>query len=148
MKKLIFLFLVSTTCFSQIKKVETEKSIDIGKIGAMGQTWIECTKSGNTYTFLYQDLKYQQITEYKSFSFEDVDNAFDNLYETMLNGLENKPNEDIMLELPNDIIWLKFKKSFGKTTVEFWHAVNKNSDVLGYSVWMDKKRLAKVFGKN
>lgn len=148
MRNLTLLILLFTSIsYSQITQVKTSKSELIGKIGVIGETWLECNKNGNTYTFTYKDMKFQHLTEYKSFSFEDVDNAFDNLYNTILSGLESKPEDDITLELPNDIVWLKFKKTMGVISVEFWHSVNKNADIIGVSTWMNKKKLAKLFGK-
>ena len=146
---ILFTVCLSFNLFSQISVVETKKeeTENIGKIGAIDETWIEVTKDSNTYTFYYKDMKFEKSNEYKSFSFEDIDNAFDSLYNMMLEGIKNKLNEDVMIELPNDIIWLHFDRSMGQSYVEFRHAVNKDTDVIGVSTWMNQKKLMKVFGK-
>lgn len=143
---LIIILCVSFNSFSQIKKVKTEKSETIGKIAPMGQTHIECSKSGDTYTFIYSDIKFQQITDFKSFSFKDIDNAFDNLYQTIMDGMKNPPKEDIRLELPNDMIFLHFEKNLGVTSFQFLHCPGKNPEIIGMSVYLTKKKVRKLFG--
>lgn len=149
MKKTLLLFIliaITLTGFSQIKKIKPAENILIGKIAPMGGLQIECIKSGDTYTFTYRDVKYTQIVELKSFEFKDVDNAFEDLYKMIIDGLENPPKEDIMLELPNDIIWLSFTKAMGIANFRFGHSVSK-SDAIGFSGWLTEKKVNKLFGK-
>ncbi|WP_051364391.1 hypothetical protein [Flavobacterium limnosediminis] len=138
---------INAISYSQIKTVETEKLIEIGKVGALGSksVWIE--KSENKYLFSYNDIKFQQITNIKSFAFQNLDNDFEKLYDKIMNGFNEIPSEDIMLELPNDIIWLHYEKNMGIISFQFRHAVNKNSEVIGFSQFMTKKQIAKLFGK-
>lgn len=139
--------LISSMSFGQIKKVETEPSELIGKIGSIGETWLKLEKSGDVYTFTYKDMKYTQLTDFKSFSFIDEDNAFEDLYNIILKGLDEVPSEPIMLEIPNGYLWLEFGKTLGKPFVTFSHSVGKSGDVIGKSTWMNRKKLDKVFGK-
>lgn len=154
MKKLLPLILIAVcmtfNSFGQINVVETEKSEEtvlIGKIGGIGETWIECTKTGNTYTFKYKDMKFEQVVDYKSFSFDDIDGAFDAIYNMMNDGIDNPPEEDVIIELPESFIFLHFGRTRGQSYVEIRHAVTKNTDVFGVTTWMNKKKLKKVFGK-
>ena len=146
----ILLLLTTAVSFSQINVVETKESEEpvlIGKIGGIDEIWIECTKVNNTYTFMYKDMNFEEKDEYKSFSFDDVDGAFDGLYKLMVDGIDNQPEKDMMIELPESFIWLHFDRKMGQSFVEFKHALDKNATVLGVSTWMNKKKLKTVFGK-
>ncbi len=148
MKKLplLLLFLTTTLSFAQIKIAE-EKTILIGEIAPMGNLHIKCEKEDQYYKFTYSDTKYSAIDVYKSFAFNDENNAFNNLYETMLEGLSNPPSEDIKLELPDSFIWLKFQKAFGIGNVMILHDVHKNGEVVGSTIWLTKRKLKTLFGK-
>ena len=87
-------------CLGQIKFVNSDESETIGKIAPIGQTLVECSRSGNIYTFTYKDVKYTTIDIYESFSFEDVNNAFDSLYDIIMKGLKEKRKNNIVVELP------------------------------------------------
>jgi hypothetical protein len=143
---LLLIILVSTFSFSQITKIETQKAELIGKIGALGEVWIKCEKKGDRYTFTYQDNKFKQLKEYKSFSFVDEDNAFENLYKIIMKGFEEIPKEDIMLELPNDVIFLNYSKNFDVISLKITHAINHSPDIR-HTVYITKKEVKKIFGK-
>ncbi len=137
---------ITTSAFSQIKQVKDVKPTTIGKIGSFGKISIDCTKLGDEYTFTYNNIKFQHIDDYKSFSFKDKDDAFNSLYEIIMKGLKDPPKEDIKLKLPNDIVYLHFIKSFGVANFQFIHHVNK-SNVIGVSCWLTKKKVMRLFGK-
>jgi len=150
MKKLTLLVMlvVTATSFAQLKKVETVKSEEIGKVGPFGMPkTIDCTKMGNKYTFEYKDMQFPDMNDYKKFSFEDVENTFEDLYKTIMDGFETMPKEDITLELPNYIISLKFTKAIGMTSVAFFSAPKTNTSLIGYSSPLTKKQVEKLFGK-
>lgn len=151
MKKLLLLFslIFCVSVNAQISVVKTEKPIMIGKIAPMGQLNISIEKyeSDNEYLITYRDVKFTKIIEYKSFTFKDKDNAFENLYQLIIDGLQNLPEENITLDLPNDIVYLKFEKFLGTPVVSFYTAVNK-SDVIGVSGQYTKKQIDKIFGKS
>ena len=138
----ILTFFVSISLTGQVKKITKEDVSTIGKIGRN----IEITKTGNEYTITYNDINFT-IDEYKSFSFKDLDNDFENLYKMISEGFETPPKDPIKIELPNDIIWLKFKKSLGTVNLQIDHAVDKNENVIGTSIFMTKRRVRKLFGK-
>lgn len=151
MKKIIFiaLLLVSAVSFGQLKKVETVKPEVIGKAQQLGAPLeAECTKSGNVYTIRYKDSQFKTLEEYREFSFEDVDNTFEDLYATIEEGFKTMPKEPIMLELPNHFIWLSFEKFFGASVLRISSSTNKtgNSQVF-ISNQMAKKQVEKLFGK-
>ncbi|WP_116788069.1 hypothetical protein [Flavobacterium psychrotrophum] len=150
MKKftLFVVLLVSSVSFAQLKKVDVVKAEPIGKVGgALGTPKsIECTKTGNTYTFEYRDMKLTSIEAYKEFSFDDVDNTFEDLYKTIIDGFENTPKEDVVLSLPNYIITLDYTKALGIVNLNMYITL-KNTDVTGLTAALSKKQVDKLFGK-
>lgn len=142
----VFQFLPIADSKGQIKKLEEAPKQSIGKVGSAGATWIEMIKIGDSYSVIYQDVTYQQLTEFKSFTFKDIDNAFEEFYKIISEGFNNPPKEDIKLDLPEDIIYLHFTSQLGIVSVQFIH-VQKKTNITGYSVYLTKRRLNKLFGK-
>lgn len=151
MKKLTLLIvlLVSSVSFAQLKKVETTKAEQIGKAQQFGAPLeAEITKSGNTYTVSFRDSQFTTINEYRHFSFEDVDNTFNDLYATVEDGFKNMPEEAVMLELPNHYVWLKFDKFLGSPVLSISFSDDKGSSALIFkSNQIAKKQIEKLFGK-
>lgn len=148
MKKLtlLFLILVATVANAQIKRVETAKREEIGKIAPMGSMSMILEQQGNTYIITYRDVKYTSIDALKSFTFEETGTDLDNLYNMIMDGFENTPESDIKIELPNDTIWLHFEKAMGIVNFQFIHAESK-LEIYGYSQFLNKKQVTKLFGK-
>lgn len=144
---LLFTLIITTVGYSQIKKIDVQEPELIGQIAPMGNLHIKCEKTGDTYTFTYSDVTYQHIDEYKSFSFKDVDNAFDNLYEMIIKGFEEGPEENTMIEIPDGFLWLDYTKSLGVVNFRFQHSPGSSGEITGYSIWLTKKKLNKLFGK-
>lgn len=128
--------------FSQIKVSESLNSEEIGKV-----QFINLTKTGNIYVIAYKDIKFMQVNEVKSFGFENLNNDLDSLYNMIMSGFDNMPTDDIKLELPNDVVWLHFEKNLGVVSFQFIHEVNKNNKVVGYSRYLNKNQVMKLFGK-
>ncbi len=151
MKKIILLLVLTftTASFAQLKKVEIEKAEEIGKIQVFGMPMqADCTKRGNTYTISFKDTKYKTLTEYRSFSFEDVDNTFNDLYAAVEDGFKTVPEESIMLELPNHFVWLSFKKFLGAPILRLSYSSDKNGNApIYFSDEFTKKQVEKLFGK-
>jgi len=151
MKKIILLLALtlSTVSFAQLKKVEVTKAEEIGKAQQFGAPLeAECTKRGNTYTISFRDSKFKTINEYKSFSFEDVDNTFNDLYTTVEEGFKTMPKEAIMLELPDHYVWLGFDKFLGSAVLTISYSYDKSKDSPIYmSNQIAKKQIEKLFGK-
>ena len=144
---LIALFIV-TLSNAQMKVSTVEKPEEIGKVGAGMGIWfgrLEKYSDGN-YILSYKDFKFQQIEEWKSFPL--IASDADGLYNLIIENFEKMPSEDIKVELPNDILLINYKKSFGIPVATIYHAVNKNSEVMGVSQSFTKKQITKLFGKN
>lgn len=145
MKKTTLILLLTTTMsIAQISIVDIEKPQSIGKIASFGKTFIECEKISNEYTFTYSDHTYLKIDVYKSFSFNNENDAFNTLYSMIMNGFKNKPEEDVFISIPNGIVKLEFLKSFGVTNFRFVHIENS---VTGIGPWLTEKKLQRLFGK-
>ena len=150
MKKftLLFLCLIGMAANAQIKQVKTEKAEEVGKITPGGVWAMDCEKRGNTYYFEYKDATYKHITEHKTFKIEDVDNAFESLYEIVMQGFEDMPEESIMLEFPDGFLWLDYEKFLGTPVLRFGHATSKSEyATIGFSSQFTKKQVQKLFGK-
>jgi len=151
MKKIILLLALtlSTVSFAQLKKVEVTKAEEIGKAQQFGApVEAECTKVGNTYTISFRDSKFKTIDEYKSFSFEDVDNTFNDLYAAIEEGFKTIPKDAVMLELPNHFVWLRFDKFLGSPVLTISCTYDKGKDSPIYmSNQIAKKQIEKLFGK-
>jgi len=149
-KAALFLMLVMTTAsFAQLKKVQVTPSEQIGKAQQFGGPLeAEITKSGNTYTVSYRDSKFKTLNEYRSFSFEDVDNTFEDLYAAIEEGFKTAPKEPVMLELPDHYIWLDFKKFLGTMTLRISSSEDKTKNsAIYFSNEIAKKQIEKLFGK-
>lgn len=150
MKKILLLanLLIATACWSQIKDLSDlqEKCTTVGKIAPMGSFMGELEKCSETkFRFLYRDLKFTSIINIKHFSFEDQEGALDYFYNTLIKGLEELPIEDKILQLPEDMLLIKFKKTFGVPVATIYHT-NK-AGVTGVSQSFTRKQINKLFGK-
>ncbi len=149
MRKLITCVALLTIVLSnaQMKVSNLEKPQEIGKVGVGFGIWfgkLEKYNDGN-YILSYRDFKFQQIDVYKRFPLisEDVEG----LYNLIIDNFEKMPSEDIKVELPNDILYVNYKKSFGIPIVTIFHHPNKQEDVIGVTQSFTKKQILKLFGK-
>ena len=150
MRKLILLaIIIPFASFGQINVVENKPKEIIGKIAPLGDVLIECSKTGNTYSFIYRDIKFTSLTDYESFSFRDIDNAFESLYSLIIKGLKEKRTDTVTIELPEGegVIFLNFIKSFGVASLQIAHAPYKEHNIIKYSTYLSKNKVKKLFGK-
>jgi len=91
-------------------------------------------------------MKYPNIESYKEFSFDDVENTFESLYTTIIDGFENTPKEAVDLELPKYIIRLDYTKALGIVNLNMYISL-KGTDVIGVTAALSKKQVDKLFGK-
>ncbi len=145
MKKiLLLLFLINSMVFSQITNIEDIKPELIGEVAPQENLYIKCQKYKNEYLFTYRDFTYVYNVEIKTFSFKDLNNDFENFYNMIVKGLDNKPEKPITLQLPNGTIKLKFEKMARKMHVQLVHS---EEGLVGYSAWLNNKMIQKLFGK-
>ena len=146
---LLGMLLTATMSFAQLKKVQSTPSEPIGKAQQFGAPLeAEITKSGNVYTVSYRDMQFKTLNEYRTFTFEDVDNTFNDLYAAIEEGFNTMPKEPVMLELPNHYVWLKFGKFLGSPVLTISSSYNKTKESpIYFSNEIAKKQVEKLFGK-
>lgn len=144
MKKalLFFVLLFSFSAYSQIKVLKNESLSLVGKDNS-----VALYKKQNRYTFNYQDINTANLNTFRSFSFQDLNKDYEHLYKLISDGFIDMPANEISLELPNDIIGLKFAKNYGQTTMQFVHYINKSNKYIGKTQFLTKKQVDKIFAK-
>lgn len=144
MRKIILLItcMFGVSVFSQIKVLKNESLVEIGKDNSVG-----LYKKEDKFTINYQDLNTSNLNTIRSFSFQNLDGDVSGLYSMIIDGFVKTPEENIILELPNDIIELHYEKNYGQPTVQFIQYINKNKKYVGKSQFLSRKQVDKVFGK-
>lgn len=144
MRKIILLItcMFGISVFSQIKVLKNESLMEIGKDNSVG-----LYKKEDKFTINYQDLNTSNLNTIRSFSFQNVDDAVSGLYKLIIGGFITTPGENIILELPNDIVELHYERNYGQPTMQFIHYINKNRKYVGKSQFLNQKQVEKVFGK-
>lgn len=146
MKKVvaIAILLISSVGFSQIKVVET---VPVERLGRINNSFY-VQKIGDEFTFFYTtQVADDDEAALKSFTFKNVDNAYQSLYSIISNGFNANPLNDIKLELPNTFVWLHYIVSSDKTTVQFM-VTNKASSTTNVSEPLSKEQIEKLFQKS
>ncbi|CAH0189041.1 hypothetical protein MP478_01375 [Chryseobacterium sp. WG14] len=145
MRKIILLItcMFSISVFSQIKVLKNESLVEIGKDNSVG-----LYKKEDKFTINYQDLNTSNLNTIRSFSFQNLNGDVSGLYKLIMEGFVTAiPDENIILELPNDIIELHYEKNYGQQTLQFIQIINKNRKYIGKSQFLTQKQVEKIFGK-
>lgn len=145
MRKIITIAILffSFVSFSQIKVVET---IPVEKLGRIENS-VYVQKQADEYTFFYNSIANNETAAtYRNFSFKNINNDFESLYEIIMGGFAATPLYDIKLELPNDFVWLQYIKGSDKTTVQFMVS-NKVTSTTGISEPLTNEQIKKLFEK-
>lgn len=147
MKKIIaiaFLFM-SFVGFSQIKVVET---VPVEKLGRVNNNFY-VQKIGDEFTFFYTTVQSDdEEASLKTFTFKNIDNAYQSLYGIISSGFTANPLNDVKLELPNSYVWLHYiPNSDKKTTVQFMVS-NKAANSTNVSEPLSKEQIEKLFQKS
>lgn len=86
------------------------------------------------------------ICSFETFSqIEVIETTPCNQYSVILKGFDN-PSKDIILNLPNDVLVLRYTKNMGIVSFQFVHSVDK-SELFGRSTYMTRKQVDKLFAK-
>lgn len=144
MKKLLFsaFLFFSVLGFSQIKILKYETDVKVGESNA-----VTLYEKDNLYTINYNDVNNYSMNVYRDFNFRNINNDLDTLYNLIIEGFKRFPKQDIMLELPNDIVFLHFDKSIGRTLFQFIHFVNKDERQVGKSPFLSLKDISLIFNR-
>ncbi|WP_142726230.1 hypothetical protein [Chryseobacterium sp. ON_d1] len=144
MRKIILLItcMFGISVFSQIKVLKSESLVEIGKDNSVG-----LYKKEDKFTVNYQDLNTSNLNTIRSFSFQNINGDVAGLFKLIMDGFISVPDENIVLELPNDIIELHYEKNYGQQTVQFIQVINKNRKYIGKSQFLTQKQVEKIFGR-
>ena len=100
-----------------------------------------------TKTHPYQDINTAKHKTKQTKKKQNLNKDYEHLYKLISDGFIDMPANEISLELPNDIIGLKFAKNYGQTTMQFVHYINKSNKYIGKTQFLTKKQVDKIFGK-
>ncbi|RYJ37118.1 hypothetical protein NU08_3872 [Flavobacterium anhuiense] len=148
MKNIITLaaMLFSFVSFAQVKVLET---VPVEKLGKVNNNYIQ--KIGDEYTVYYTIIQSDEdSSNLRKFSFKNIDNAYNNLYNIIVGGFTATPLYDIKLELPNNYIWLHYTGNVvpDKATVQFMvSSKERDADTNNVSEPFVKDQINKLFQK-
>ncbi len=113
-KTLLLLFLiVSVSVYSQIEFLETSQSEVVGKI-----SYVYLEKIGDQdYNFFYKNIN-AIGHEYVSFSFKNLDNDLDKLYNGLMAGFQSVPRDPLKMKANGQIVWLKYTREDGEVFLQ------------------------------
>jgi len=133
MKKIIIIAmcLMSSSLFSQNL---------IGKV-----QHVKCFEAGAEYWIEYSDTKYYQIDIKKEI--ELTEDEFNSLFNSIIVGFNESPEEPVLIETEKDLLRLKYIKAMGTVNLRIFHHVAKSKDVIGVTKYLTKKAVIRLFGK-
>ncbi|SFC77344.1 hypothetical protein [Flavobacterium phragmitis] len=136
----------SFVSFAQVKVLET---VPVEKLGKVNNNYIQ--KVGDEYTVYYTIIQTDEdSSNLRKFSFKNIDNAYNNLYNIIVGGFNATPLYDIKLELPNNYIWLHYTGNVvpDKATVQFMvSSKERDADTNNVSEPFVKDQISKLFQK-
>ena len=147
MKKLIYIFmLIPLIAFSQINVIEQSNKKNVGSITQMGAPVFQCFQEGEIYTIEYYNNMNKDKLSYASFSFLDENDAFNQIYNLIIDNIDKGEANDIELHAGNGKIKLEFLKNLG-TYVRFAQFDKQGEKIIASSIPMTKRQVKKLFGK-
>ena len=133
--------------FAQIKVLET---VPVEKLGKVNNNYIQ--KIGDEYTVYYTTILTDDddSSNLRKFSFKNLNNDYNNLYNIIMGGFTATPLYDIKLELPNNYIWLHYTGNVvpDKATVQFMvSSKERDAATNNVSEPLVKDQISKLFQK-
>ena len=142
----IAILMFSFVSFAQIKVIET---VPVERLGKVNNNYIQ--KIGDEYTVYYTSIQNDdESSSLRKFTFKNVNNDYNSLYNIIVNGFTATPLYDIKLELPNNYIWLHYTGSVipEKATVQFMvSSKDASSATSNVSEPLLKDQINKLFQK-
>jgi len=140
---LVVVLLLSVSSFAQIELVETSKSEVVSQI-----SYVYLEKNGETdYNFFYKDMN-SVSHEYVSFSFTNLDNDVDKLYQILSNGFVEVPRDPLKMKANGEIVWLKYSREVDNTiTLTVEQYVSTEPEVKTISRPLTAEDISTLFGK-
>ena len=147
MKKVILSLMavaMTASAFGQIKVVQ-DQSTEIGymKYPGMPKNAIITMYQDSSYSFMYKDIQYRQITDFKSFQFVGSE-TLDGLYDVLMNQFSQPKNTELSIEVGNAHITIQTKKMMGMPYLYLYiHAEGQPMGVFS----IEPKHMDLMFGK-
>ncbi len=121
---LLLLFVVSSAAYAQIEFLETSQSEVIGKV-----SYVYLEKVGETdYNFFFKNIN-AIGHEYVNFSFKNVDNDVDKLYNGLMNGFQTVPRDPLKMKANGQIVWLKYTREDGEAFLQIQMTSGDNPEI-------------------
>lgn len=144
---LIAAMLLPLAASAQIEVSQTSKTVIIGAVKKGGAISSELSYkvsgADTSYTIVFNNLKYQHIDDFKSFSFLGTGNALNGLYDvinTFFSDLHKKETDyEVNIKLGGNDINITSSRTMGITTAVI-HAK-------GGFFYLTEKQVDKLFGK-
>ncbi|TDQ25762.1 hypothetical protein [Tenacibaculum caenipelagi] len=144
MKKFLFItaLMFSAVSYSQIEFIETTRTEITGKI-----EYVYLEKIGDqAYNFYYKNIN-DPIHEYVHFSFKNLDNDIEKLYQIIAKGFEESPRDPFKIKANGEVVWLKYTKEEGVTLLQIQQYVSRDPDVMTVSKLLTFNDVNKLFNK-
>ncbi|TCI84724.1 hypothetical protein [Tenacibaculum sp. M341] len=146
MRKLVLglVLLASVSVSAQIELVETEQSEVVGKI-----SYVYLEKIGdNEYNFFYKNIN-AIGHEYVNFSFKNLDNDLDKLYQILMKGFEDVPRDPLKMKANGEIVWLKYSREDGEAFLQIQQTEGDGSseNAVKVSRLLTKEDITQLFKK-
>jgi len=110
---------ISFSSFAQIKIIE-DTSVEIGYMKIqLAPKNIVVTLDNGTYRFMFKDIQYTQINEFKFFYFKGKE-SLDGLYDIMMNQFKTDKNTELKFELDDNTITIVTKKMLGMAYLQVY----------------------------
>lgn len=138
--------LLTFTMSAQLQIINSTPVNEIGKVAVMGDLLIELNEQDGAYIFRYRDFKFRQLVTYKDFTISNEDDL-NALYNVINSNMTNPPKEPISLSTgTGNVILLSFTKNIGTVSVKIVSG-DVNTSIHGYTAYLTKKQIDKLFGK-
>lgn len=150
MKKLILALFLSVSLIQSIAQItDIDKSTEPTIIGRAGDSFSTIATmykiAGDTdfYYITFNNMKYQMLTDIKSFGFLDVDGAYNHLFNSVVKASKEKRKE-VSFKLQDGTLTFELTRVLGVVNIQLnWY----EKGVLSYSGFIVPKKFTKLFGK-
>lgn len=154
MKKVILTLLaiaMSVSAFAQIKVVEDHSKL-IGENHPVGLSYalssiteVDTTAEQAVYHFVYKDMKYKEIVEFKSFTFSGEE-SLNSFYDILVQQLAAPNKSELTIELGDAMITIVSKRMIGLPYLAIFIADHNGAGPIGYTN-IDNTNINKLFGR-
>lgn len=142
---LIFLFFPILT-YSQINVLDKPDREIVGEVKQVGVPVFTCTKENEIYTIKYFNNLNREVLDYSEFWLKNEDDAFNQLYQLIINAFEKRKANEIELQVGSGKIRLEFMKSIAGVFLRFAQYDQQGEKIIAYSITINKRQVKRLFG--